>query len=81
MADASLVTIYLDDLPSPMVFSSMVFSSSRHPTTSKILYTPKRAEVNTAAQVPDPAELYSCCLDPLISMVLLMCGKEDKTDP
>lgn len=73
--------IYLDDLPSPMVFSPPVFTSSLHPTPSKILYTPKRGEVNTAGQVSDPAGLYSCQLDPFVSMVLLMYGISIKETP
>lgn len=81
MADASLVMIYLDDLPIPMVFSSMVFSSSPHPTPSKILHTPKGAKVNTADQVQSPADLYSCWLDLLISMVLLMYGMSTRQAP
>lgn len=76
MADASLVMIYLDDLTSPMVFSSSV-----HPSPSKILYTPERAAVNTADQVPDPADLYSWWLDPLISMVLFMYEMSPRQAP
>lgn len=81
MADASLVMIYLDDLTSPMVFSAMVFSSSVHPSPSKILYTLERAAVNTADQVPDPADLYSWWLDPLISMVLFMYEMSPRQAP
>lgn len=81
MADASLVIIYLDDLLSPMVFSSMLFSSSLHSSPSKILCTLKRTEVNTANQLPDSAVIYSCWLDPLISIVLLMYGISTRQAP
>lgn len=73
--------IYLDDLPSPMIFSPPVITSSLPPTPSKILYTPKKAEVNTADQVPDPVGLYFCWLDTLISMALLMYGISIKETP
>lgn len=72
--------IYLDEFPSPMIFS-LVFTSSLPPTPSKILYSPKRAEVNTADQVPDPVGLYFYWLDPLISMALLMYGISIKDTP
>lgn len=81
MADASLVMIYLDDLLSPMVFYSMVFSSCLHSSPSKILCTLKKKEVNTADQLPDSADIYSCWLDPLISIVLLMYGISTRQAP